>query len=151
MPWEKGVLYPLFTVEWVTNIYYKDCQIVSVSGILVEYMSEGRKDIDSGERTHFPNLRSVDGKIRNFVLFVFFPQFQPFIKFIPETLRGTQDFGLFGQAYWVHCSLAGVSHVQEQLQGKAGSSYCVLSTAVNGPSLDQSLRWEEDSGQIDSY
>lgn len=35
-------------------------------------MSEGRKDIDSGERTHFPNFGSVDGKTRNFVcLFVF--------------------------------------------------------------------------------
>lgn len=58
-------------------------------------MSEG-KDIDSGERTHFPNLRSVDEKIRNLV---FFFQFQPFIKFIPKTLRGTQDLGLFGWAY----------------------------------------------------
>lgn len=58
-------------------------------------MSEG-KDIDSGERTHFPNLHSVDEKIRNLG---FFFQFQPFIKFIPKTLRGTQDLGLFGQVY----------------------------------------------------
>ena len=39
--------------------------------MLVESMSEGRKDIDSEERTHFPNHPSVDGKIRNFIVFFF--------------------------------------------------------------------------------